>query len=588
MVTFNPSLIPTVAPGNLFTTLTTDDTLNVRWLTAVDPVFFSALNRPISDTVLRQLILAKSLDSLSTSIGHQAIFPFLIQAKVESDTAEADIPDGWIWDLHFSTPNKWENFRLAKIKRLSGTNGTGTDDYNGIMRLIFTANQDGSEAIEVALFSADYEIDSTLTYQRMRLTIVTSAEEGIVISPGESETVEGFLTFRTLSAANPIVEAFYDLVAPPPNPTDTDGDGYYDSPAVYNTVDTVAGGTGVSSDFSTSGISHGTGMLVDSTNNTMPQLDSDVQSWVNAFNYPFDANANRQSAGASGITIPIGLFQEFNITAPAGDEPTNDTSGLYFPVWVSRIELIGTSNEVARFWFSTHNVTDENPSLTPIEFARLDLQSSMVPGQIVAITPTDDLKMHVGSDDTLYQQHFGRGHVNLSSAWGGTSSTVQDFFDALALIVTGEVTYTQSSTRLSSYSVSRVSKYVPTIGQNQAMEGTASLRSTPIPPSSDNLFVSEADQGQGDSVDLEADTDISPHAALDRYGFSGSLCHHMVRLCVDGTKLPTGTESAAGTFYEDEILPRLRLLFGRNPQFGDIWNDGTRFFIHNGDSWQSS
>lgn len=588
MPTFNPALVPTVAPGNLFTSLTTDDTLNVRWLTAVDPVFFEALNRPLADTVLRQLVLAKSLDTLSTSIGHQAIFPFLIQAKVENDTAEADLPNGWIWDLHFSTPNKWENFRLAKIKRLSGVNGTGTDDYTGVLRLIFTANQEGSPAVEVSLFSADYMIDSTLTYQRLRLTVVTSAEESVVISAGESETIEGFITFRTLSTADPIVEAFYELVAPPANPTDTDGDGYYDTPAVYEIVDTVAGGTGVSNDFATTGVSHGTGMLVDSTNNTMPQLDSDIQSWINAFNYPFDADANRQSAGASGITIPVGLFREFDITAPAGDEPTDDTSGTYFPVWISRIELIGTANDTARLWFSTHNVTDEAPSLTPIEFARLDLQSTMSDGQIIEITPTDDLKLHIGSDDNLFQQHFGRGHVVLSSVWDGTSAAVQDFFDALALVVDGEVTYTQSATRLSSYAVSRVPKYVPTIGQNQALEGTTSLRTTAIPPSKDNLYVVEADQGQGDSVDLEADTDIAPHAAIDRYGYNGSLCHRMIRLCIDGTKLPTGTESGAGTFYEDEVLPRLRLLLGRDPQFGDIWYDGTRFFFYNGNAWQSS
>ena len=221
MPTFNPALVPTVAPGNLFTTLTTDDTLNIRWLTSVDPAFYEALNRPLSDSVLRQLILAKSLDSLSVSIGHQAIFPFLIQAKVESATDEADLPDGWIWDLHFSTPTKWENFRLAKIKRLSGTNGTGTDDYGGVLRLIFTANQESSTAVEVALFSADFTIDSTLTYQRLRLTIVTTAEEATVISAGESETIEGFITFRTLSTADPIVEAFYEIVAPPANPTAT-------------------------------------------------------------------------------------------------------------------------------------------------------------------------------------------------------------------------------------------------------------------------------------------------------------------------------------------------------------------------------
>ena len=233
-------------------------------------------------------------------------------------------------------------------------------------------------------------------------------------------------------------------------------------------------------------------------------------------------------------------------------------------------------------------MTDEAPSLTPIEFARLDLTQTMTTGQIVEIAPIDDLLLHVGADDNLYQQHFGRGHVNLSSVWGGTSAVVDDFFAALALVVDGEVSFTQSATRLSSYSISRVPKYTPTIGQSQALKGTTSLRDTPLTPSSSNLYVTEQDQGQGDAVDLEADTDINPSAAIERYGYNGSLAHRMIRLCIDGTKLPTGTETGAGTFYEDEVLPRLRILLGRDPQFGDTWFDGTRFFIYNGDTWQSS
>ena len=38
MPTINPSLVPTIAPGNLFQALTTDSTLNVRWITPTDPV----------------------------------------------------------------------------------------------------------------------------------------------------------------------------------------------------------------------------------------------------------------------------------------------------------------------------------------------------------------------------------------------------------------------------------------------------------------------------------------------------------------------------------------------------------------------
>jgi len=78
MPTISPSLVPSVTPGNLFSTFTQDDTLNIRWLTATDPVFYEAMNRPHADIALRQLTMAKTVDLLSLSIGHQAMFPFLI------------------------------------------------------------------------------------------------------------------------------------------------------------------------------------------------------------------------------------------------------------------------------------------------------------------------------------------------------------------------------------------------------------------------------------------------------------------------------------------------------------------------------
>ena len=586
MTVINPALVPMIAPGNVFTALSGGDaTLSVRWFTSQDPVMYSVLNRPIADTVLRQLIIAKTLDTLSTSIGHQAIFPFLVSAKVYSATTEVDIPTGWIWDLHMSTPAKWENFRLAKIKRVAGINGA---NYTGIIRLIFTANQLGSTAVEVALFSAEFQLDSELTYQRARLTVVDSIEESIVIDPGEAETIDGFITFRTLDQDDPIVQSFYNLLVPPTNTADSNGDGYYDSPTSYDISDTVSGGTGVANDYSTGIVIHGTGLLVDSCNNSIPQMDSDVQSWINAFNFPFDTAANRRSTGSSGITIPIGLFREFDIAAPAGDQPANDTTGLQYPVWVSKIEMVGTQNDQLRFYFSTYNVTDTAPSLQPVEFARMDLLRTMTSGQIVAITPVDNLKLQTGSDSDLFNQHFGRGHVVLSSLWGGTSSIVDDFFDAFALVVDGEIDFTLSSTRVGSFAISRTPKYTPTMGQNQAMEGSTSRRIVPIPPSVDNLFVTEQDQGLGDAVDLESGTNINPYNGIDRYGYTGSLCHRIIRLCVDGTKLPTGTDVNAATFYNDEILPRLILLLGRAPQYGDYWYDGTRLFFNSGDQWQSS
>ena len=355
MPTINPSLVPTIAPGNLFAALTGDSTLNVRWITPTDPVYYESVNRPIADVVLRQLILAKTLDQLSVSIGHQAIFPFLIQAKVISMTSEVDLPYGWIWDLHISAPAKWNNFRLAKIKRLNGEQA-GTSDYTGVLRLVFTAAQSNTSsdqpidtATEVAIFYADYVIDSLLTYQRSRIIVVDSTEESSVttgiaaINPGEKETINGFITFRTLIQSDPIVQTFYNAipyVTPPGN--------------VYPIASTAPNGF---DDFSTLNVVHGTGILVDSCYNAIPQMDSDAQTWLNAFNYPFEISSTRTSSTPISVTIPLGLFNEFNIVAPASDQPTGDTSGLYYPVWISKIQTIGTKADTLLFFFSTYNTT---------------------------------------------------------------------------------------------------------------------------------------------------------------------------------------------------------------------------------------
>lgn len=583
MPTINPSLVPTVVPGNLFTTLTTDTTLNVRWICSTDPVYYESVNRPLADIVLRQLILAKTLDELSVSIGHQAIFPFLIKAKVDSG-AGVDIPDGWIWDLHMSTPTKWQDFRLAKIKRMSGSNAVGS--YTGTLRLIFTATQVAS-SIETAIFYTDYVIDSPLTYQRSRLTVCTIAEEVVSINAGESETIDGFITIRTLSQSDGLTQAFYDAVPPPTDGTDLDIDGFFDTPAIYEIVDTPSGGTAVSDDFSILSTSHGTGLLVDSCNNAIPQLESDTQSWINAFNYPFDIVASMASTGTTGITIPTGLFREFNITAPAGDEPTGDTSGTYFPVWVDRIEVVGNTNDHLRFYFATHNVTDTSPSVDSVEFARLDLLRTMVAGDIVAIEPIDNLLLQSGTDSSLYSQHFGRGHVVLSDEWGATVTTIDDFFDAFALLAGVDAEFAQSATRLSAYGISRVPKYTPTIGQSRAMVGTTASLDSPIPPSETNRFVTELDQGLGNTVDLDSQTGITAVDGVSKYGNTGSLVRKTVQLCVDYTKLPSGSDVGASTFYEDEILPRLTILLGRAPIWGDEWYNGTTFLRYNGDTWQS-
>jgi hypothetical protein len=148
MPTIDPDLIPSIAPGQIFSTLTEQSSLNVRWISPRDPVFFEVMNRPMADIVVRQLIIAKALDALELRLSHQALFPFLITCKVDVGTTNIETPISWIWDMHVSIPAKWEYLRLAKIKRISGVNGTTP---TGSLRLIFTAQEKGS-SVEVALF----------------------------------------------------------------------------------------------------------------------------------------------------------------------------------------------------------------------------------------------------------------------------------------------------------------------------------------------------------------------------------------------------------------------------------------------------
>ena len=605
MPTINSALVPTVAPGNLFATLTGDTTLNVRWYTPTDPVFYEVLNRPVADIVLRQLILAKTLDQLSINIGHEAIFPFLVQPQLAGSGTNnnVDIPAGWIWDLHFSTPAEWNNFRLSQIKRMSGTTTIQTGSTGscpssettstGVLRLIFTANR-GITTVETAIFMADYQIDSTLTYQRAALVVATTTDYLTAIPSGESLTVTGYITFRTLPQSNPLVQEFYGALLPPVSGTTSGTYDYYTTPTIYQLAGVLAAGLpGVVADFSVSGMAHGTGLLVDSCYNALPQLDSDVQAWIECFNYPYDVTASREAVDSTGVVIPIGLFREFNITAPAGDQPTGDSSGLFYPVWVSRIEPVGTVGTTLRFYFATYNITDATPSLDYIEFATLDLQATMYAGQIVAIVPSENLLLQTSTDSALYLQHLGRGHVVLSDVWTSTTTIIEDFFNQFAALTSGTafgvvgVTFSQATTRIGAFAISRVPKYTPTAGQAQALVGTTSTLTTPMPPSEDNRFVVEQDQGIGNTVDFGANTSLSPTAGVSRYGYTGSLCHRIVNLCIDYTQLPTGSSPGAGTFYDTVILPRLIILLGRAPQFGDQWFNGTNLLFMNGDSWQS-
>jgi len=570
-ITIDSTLVPTIAPGNLFSTLTTDDDIEIRFITSLDPVFFGVANRPLADLALRQLIIAKTLDQVEVRLGSQAIFPFLSQPQVTNGSTISDVPLNLIWTMAVSLPKKWERVRLARIKRVSGDNG-GTDATaaaTGVLRFVFTAQQEGSST-EVSVFQADYDISSLLTYQLVRVDIPTSMEESVVVSTGEQETIDGFITFRTLDLDDEVNLDFLDVVAPPADTT-TGSNGEFTSPAIHEISDSIAGGSAVEGDFDLSAVSHGTGMLVDHATNPIPSLDSDAATWLSAFNYPFDLEANRTSTSPAGITIPQGLFQEFDVTAPAGDRPESDLTGQTYPVFIQSITRNDATADSLTFTFATFNTTD-TPSIVPVEFATLTLTRDGSAGEVVSIVPNDNLKLESGSDADNFQQGFGKGHVRLSSLWDGSSTVVDDFFDSFLSILAdpAEVLFGEENTRVSSYGVSRVPGTIPTVGEAQALKGS---RAGEDDPSSANRYVVEADEGLTSTITL-TDNGFASLSTIQNVAYIGGLVNKKVIMVIDGKTISEMNPGSA--FYTNEILPRLTFLLGRAPITFDQWFDGTR------------
>lgn len=577
MTQINYNLIPTKAPGTLFASFSGgDDNLKIRYHVALEPVYYEIFNRPLKDLEVRQMVIAKAVDTLQLLIGSRFYYPFLVQPRITSTLGDIDLPTEMIWDMHISFPESWETFRLARIKRISG--GNGTTGYTGILRFFFTASRSGS-AVEVSNLYADYEINSTLTYQLSRLLPVLSGEP-IVLSSDERGQFSGFITFLTLDVSNTSVQDVLNILAPPTGPTDQYG--FYLSPSVYEIADSTAGGTAITGDFELSQTSHGTGLLTDSALNSIPGQTVSSQGLLDALNYPFDANANLISI--DGVQVPHGMFSEFTITAPAGDEPTGDNTGTYYPVWISRIQRIAADQLM--FYFATYNITDLTPSQNLVEFATLTLFRSYQADRIVAITPINNLKNYSGTDSAAFNQHFGRGHVKLSDMWDGTGAQINDLYDAMAALgLIDETSFTKSSSRLGPLGVDRSSKYIPSIGESKALAGTTGVgrRSSPLNPNDSNRYVTELDEGLGQQIDLESVSGINPNSAFEKYGYIGTRVHKLVYLCIDHS-LVNGSDP---NFYTNETLPRLRALLGRNPIFGDVWYDGIRFMMFNGDTWQS-
>ena len=476
----DPNLIPTINPGSLFTTFTDNNTYNIRWLTATDPAYFEVLNRPLYDITVRQLIIAKALDNLDTSLGYQALFPFIIPPQVTDGSVIVNVPVRTFWDTHVSVAGgiqttTWSNLRLARIDRLTGTNGTGT--YTGELRFIFTAQKTTGgiiSATETAIFYADYTIDSPLTYQRVRIVPATAAAcPGFTaISVSEWVTIDGEIIFRTLDQSSVETQTFYDLLAPGSN-------------AYYEIVD--SNGSLSDPDFDPNPISHGSGMLSSNAYNLVTPVDADPTAWLNSFNYPFSLDATRESGGSFSVTIPTGLFNEFNVVAPASDLPTGSTSAAFFPVWISRVVRDGSvTTPTLIFYLSTYGISPV--SNTPVEFASFTLTVDMLEGQIVEITP--ESKLYTAQTSALWNQDFGRGHVALSGKWTGTGGEVSNFFDSFPLVIGSDTTATFSltATRVASWGISRVPQYSPTAGQSAALAGSGARFNTPKTPSDVNRY----------------------------------------------------------------------------------------------------
>jgi hypothetical protein len=517
----------------------------------------------MADIVLRQLIIAKALDAIELQLGHMALFPFLIPAKVIVGTGEAELPTAWIWDMHTSVPAKWELMRLAKIKRISGSNSSGSNGITGSVRLVFTAQQKGSTT-EVALFTVDYKIDSPLAYQIIRVIPSTVAEEVVSIDPSEIDTVNGFLIFRTLDLNDPVNVSFFQLLAPPSVPI-LNPDGTFANPTVYEMANTPPG------NFLLAALNHGTGTLVVSAYNAIPAMESDFSSWLKASNYPFRIGATRTSV--EGIIVPQGLFNEFDMVVPAADEPTGDATLLYSPVWLSAIQRVDTLATRLKFIFSTHSIKEDSSTPEVVEFATLTLDRTFVPGRVVSIETLTNLLKETGTEEANFRQQFGAGHVVLSTLWGTSAADVSNFFDSfLALTGTDIATFTKPAGIISSYALSRNSRYVPTKGQWEALFGSTARLTAPKNPSDANRYITEADQGAGDAVDFRLKTGFVDNPDIEPIGYSGSLAHRLVRLEIDA--------SGCNHDYTKDILPRLRCLLGRDPIFGDMWFDGTVFKIY--------
>jgi len=561
MPAIDPSLIPLVTPGNVFPTITETPTLAVRFLVAQDPHFFDTYNRPMGDIVVRQLILAKSIDQLGLRISHQANFPFLNPATVEVATNSLSLPLSWIWDMHVSIPDTWENLRLARLQRFAGESDVTDDTFTGAIRFVFTANMVGSST-EVGLFYVDYEIDSDLTYQIRSIVPATIAEDANPIASNQHQTLAGFVIFRTVDT-----DDNSDFLAALVPPEGTSGTTSGVDPIDYEISDSVAGGPDVTDDFSNVVVSHGSGLLVSSAYNVIPPVGVDENSVLTALSYPWRADTSLVSNDLKS-TIPTLLFDHFIITAPMGDR--SDSLVENYKVSLTRIRRLDVSADELQLVFSTTNTIIGSTSDALIEFASVTISRTGSPGDILEITPLFNLRDNIDASSQLFFQNFGSGFVKLSSTWA-TDTAISDFFDSFTGIV-DEPADRSFSAQLNEFAVHRTPFNIPTIGEAQALSGSTARRTVPLHPSDDNRFVTEQDQGLGDEVTFD---EFDENSDIQSPGYSGAFLRKSVTLLVN-------TANDAKFDYDTDVLPRLKKLFGRNPIHGDEWFDGTTFKRYDG------
>lgn len=572
----NYNIIPTKIPGTIFTSLSGgDQSLLVRYFHALEPVHYSILNRPLKDLEVRQMVIAKAIDVLHTSMSSRTYYPFLVQPIIVSETTNTDLPTEIIWDMHISHPDGWRNFRLAKILRMSGTNENSTefDSYTGVLRFVFSASKTTSDT-EYAILYSDYVIDSELSFQLSEFKpVLTDSLSTLEVS--EINQFSGRITFFTLDFTNNTHGDLFNVLLPPTD-SGTNGNDMFSAPSTYEIADSLPGSTNITGDFELESISHGTGILTDGALNSIPSQIVSNENILSSLAYPFGVEANLTSV--DGIMIPNGLFSEFVINAPDNEQPTGDSTDLYNTVWLSRIKRVDDRN--IELYFSTYN-----PSGQDVEFAFLQLSSTDTSNTILPIIPTNNILGQFGPNSSEFIQGFGKGHVKLSSKWDGPVESITDLFNSMfSLGFVVNTVFVVSSTRISPFGLNRSSKNTPTDGQRAALIGSVGLnrRNVPLNPNNNNRYVTELDEGLGEQIDLNQRDGILPNAAIERFGSVGTRVHKLIYLGIDHD-LVTDDDN----FYNSHVLPRLVILLGREPVFGDEWYDGRRFAKYNGNSWQT-